>query len=179
MNPLSKDRKKSNARGVRRIRFPTRDRFGPDRMLDMVERVWFSIDPVHSDIAEGEFGGLRENLSDDLFRMGHVLLQMGIFELATEHLGEAFRLAPTAESATFVGWALNEMDDAWGLGWCRKAIETDERLGNPWKVCDIGSDPFANGAVIRLRQSLGWLASNSLSALRRARSSLVKLGKSP
>ena len=117
---------------------PTRDRFGPDRMLDMVERVWFSIDPVHSDIAEGEFGGLRENLSDDLFRMGHVLLQMGIFELATEHLGEAFRLAPTAESATFVGWALNEMDDAWGaLGWCRKAIETDERLGNPWN--DIGA----------------------------------------
>ena len=117
---------------------PTRDRFGPDRMLDMVERVWFSIDPVHSDVPEGEFGGLRECISDDLFRMGHVLLQMGIFELATEHLGEAFRLAPTAESATFVGWALNEMDDSWAaLGWCRKAIETDERLGNPWN--DIGA----------------------------------------
>ena len=117
---------------------PTRDRFGPDRMLDMVERVWFSIDPVHSDVPEGEFGGLRECISDDLFRMGHVLLQMGIFELATEHLGEAFRLAPTAESATFVGWALNEMDDSWAaLGWCRKAIETDDRLGNPWN--DIGA----------------------------------------
>jgi protein-L-isoaspartate O-methyltransferase len=117
---------------------PTRDRFGPDRMLDMVERVWFSIDPVHSDVPEGEVGGLRECLSDDLFRMGHVLVQMGIFELATEHLGEAFRLAPTAESATFVGWAMNEMDDAWAaLGWCRKAIETDERLGNPWN--DIGA----------------------------------------
>ena len=117
---------------------PTRDRFGPDRMLDMVERVWFSIDPVHSDIPEGENGGLRECLADDLFRMGHVLVQMGIFELAAEHLGEAFRLAPTAESATFVGWAMNEMDDAWAaLGWCRKAIETDERLGNPWN--DIGA----------------------------------------
>tara|TARA_Y100001968_G_scaffold333589_1_gene397432 strand:- start:2476 stop:3912 length:1437 start_codon:yes stop_codon:yes gene_type:complete len=119
-------------------RVPTRDRFGPDRMLDMVERVWFSIDPVHSDFAEGDSGGFRECLSDDLFRMGHVLLQMGIFELATEHLGEAFRLAPTAESATFVGWAMNEMDDSWAaLGWCRKAIETDERLGNPWN--DIGA----------------------------------------
>ena len=117
---------------------PTRDRFGPARMLEMIERVWFSIDPVHSDVPEGESGGFRERISDDLFRMGHVLLQMGIFELATEHQGEAFRLAPTAESATFLGWALSEMDDEWGaLGWCRKAIETDERLGNPWN--DIGA----------------------------------------
>ena len=117
---------------------PTRDRFGPARMLDMVERVWYSIDPVHSDVPEGESGGFREIISDDLFRMGHVLLQMGIFELASEHQGEAFRLAPTAESATFLGWALSEMDDSWGaLGWCRKAIETDDRLGNPWN--DIGA----------------------------------------
>ncbi|MDE0708039.1 MAG: hypothetical protein OSB33_03715 [Candidatus Poseidoniales archaeon] len=117
---------------------PTRDRFGPARMLDMVERVWYSIDPVHSDVPEGESGGFRELIADDLFRMGHVLLQMGIFELASEHQGEAFRLAPTAESATFLGWALSETDDSWGaLGWCRKAIETDERLGNPWN--DIGA----------------------------------------
>jgi tetratricopeptide (TPR) repeat protein len=117
---------------------PTRDRFGPARMLDMVERVWYSIDPVHSDVPEGESGGFRERISDDLFRMGHVLLQMGIFELSSEHQGEAFRLAPTAESATFLGWSLSEMDDTWGaLGWCRKAIETDERLGNPWN--DIGA----------------------------------------
>ncbi len=133
---------------------PTRDRFGPEKMLDMVERVWFSIDPVHSDVVEGEQGGLRECLSDDLFRMGHVLLQMGIFELATEHLGEAFRLAPTAESATFVGWAMSEMDDSWGaLGWCRKAIETDERLGNPWN--DIGA------VLLQMEQpaaAIPWLA---------------------
>ena len=117
---------------------PTRDRFGPARMLDMVERVWYSIDPVHADVPEGESGGFREQVSDDLFRMGHVLLQMGIFELASEHHGEAFHLAPTAEAATFLGWALGEMDDSWGaLGWCRKAIETDERLGNPWN--DIGA----------------------------------------
>mgnify|MGYP006082808455 FL=1 len=117
---------------------PTRDRFGPARMLDMIERVWYSMDPVHSDIPEGESGGFREHIADDLFRMGHVLLQMGIFELASEHQGEAFRLAPTAESATFLGWALSETDDSWGaLGWCRKAIETDERLGNPWN--DIGA----------------------------------------
>ena len=104
----------------------------------MVERVWYSIDPVHADIPEGDVGGLRERVSDDLFRMGHVLLQMGIFELASEHQGEAFHLTPTAESATFLGWALSEMDDTWGaLGWCRKAIETDERLGNPWN--DIGA----------------------------------------
>ena len=33
---------------------------------------------------------------------------------------------------------MNEMDDSWAaLGWCRKAIETDERLGNPWN--DIGA----------------------------------------
>ncbi|MBN16796.1 MAG: hypothetical protein CMB37_01370 [Euryarchaeota archaeon] len=117
---------------------PTRDRFGPARMLDMIERVWFSIDPVHTDVIDGEVGGFRERMADDLFRMGHVLLQMGIFELAAEHQGESFRLAPTAESATFLGWALSEMDDLWGaLGWCRKAIETDERLGNPWN--DIGA----------------------------------------
>lgn len=117
---------------------PTRDRFGPAQVLDMVERVWFAIDPVHPDLPDGVRGGLRERLSDDLFRMGHLLLQMGLHELAAEHEGEAFRLAPTAESATFLGWALSEMDDAWGaLGWCRKAIETDARLGNPWN--DIGA----------------------------------------
>ena len=93
---------------------------------------------MHSDVPDGESVGLREQISDDLFRMGHVLLQRGIVELAAEHHGEAFRVAPTAESATFLGWALSEMDDAWGaLGWCRKAIETDERLGNPWN--DIGA----------------------------------------
>ena len=117
---------------------PTRDRFGPAKMLDMVDRIWLAVDPVHTDLPEGVRGGLRERLADDLFRMGHVLLQMGLYELAAEHQGEAFRLAPTAESATFLGWAMSEMEDAWGaLGWCRKAIETDARLGNPWN--DIGA----------------------------------------
>ena len=133
---------------------PTRDRFGPARMLEMVERVWYSLDPVYSDVPEGESGGFREQMADDLFRMGHVLLQMGIFELATEHQGEAFRLAPTAESATLLGWALSQMDDSWGaLGWCRKAIETDERLGNPWN--DIGA------ILLQMEQpaaSIPWLA---------------------
>ena len=77
--------------------------------------------------------------------MGHVLLQMGIFELATEHLGEAFRLAPTAESATFVGWALNEMDDAWGplVGAAKRLRPTKvgQSLERYW------GDPFANGAA--------------------------------
>ena len=135
-------------------RTPTRDRFGPARMLDMVERVWFAIEPVHNEIPDGVEGGLRERLADDLFRMGHVLLQMGIFELASEHQGEAYRLAPTAESATFLGWALSEMDDSWSaLGWCRKAIETDARLGNPWN--DIGA------ILLQLEQpkaAIPWLA---------------------
>ena len=133
---------------------PTRDRFGPARMLDMVERVWFSIDPVHMGLSDYIEGGLREKLADDLFRMGHVLIQMGIHELASEHQGEAFRLAPTAESATFLGWALSEMEDSWGsLGWCRKAIECDARLGNPWN--DIGA------ILMRLEQpsaAIPWLA---------------------
>lgn len=139
---------------IKANQYPTRDRFGPARMLTMVERVWSSIDPVHADLSEHIEGGLREKLADDLFRMGHVLIQMGIHELASEHQGEAFRLAPTAESATFLGWALSEMDDSWGaLGWCRKAIESDARLGNPWN--DIGA------ILMRLEQpsaAIPWLA---------------------
>jgi len=133
---------------------PTRDRFGPSRMLDMVQRVWYSVDPHHEGLSDEIEGGLREQLADDLFRMGHVLVQMGIFELASEHQGEAFRLAPTAESATFLGWALSEMDDLWGaLGWCRKALECDERLGNAWN--DVGA------ILMQLEQptaAIPWLA---------------------
>ncbi|MEE2759552.1 MAG: hypothetical protein VYA86_06205 [Candidatus Thermoplasmatota archaeon] len=139
---------------IKANQYPTRDRFGPARVLNMIDRVWFSIDPFHVDLSEHIEGGLREKLADDLFRMGHVLIQMGIHELASEHQGEAFRLAPTAESATFLGWALSEMDDSWGaLGWCRKAIECDARLGNPWN--DIGA------ILMRLEQpsaAIPWLA---------------------
>jgi len=118
---------------------PSRDRFGPLQMLDTIEKIWDSMSPVHADLPDGVFSlGLRERIADDLFRMGHVLQQMGVHEFAAEHHGESFRLAPTAEAATFLGWALSDVDDAYGaLAWCRKAIETDARLGNPWN--DIGA----------------------------------------
>ena len=118
---------------------PSRDRFGPQQMLDTIEKIWDSMSPVHCDLPDGILSlGLRERVADDLFRMGHVLQQMGVYEFAAEHHGESFRLAPTAEAATFLGWALADVDDTYGaLAWCRKAIETDARLGNPWN--DIGA----------------------------------------
>ena len=134
---------------------PIRDRFGPEEVLDMVEEIWAALDPVHRELEGGVLApGLREVMADDLFRMGHVLQQMAIHDLAAEHHGEAFRLAPTAESATFLAWGLSESDDVWGaLGWCRKAIECDARLGNPWN--DVGAILLAMGQPAA---AIPWLA---------------------
>ena len=57
---------------------------------------------------------------------------------------QSIAVCPTAEAHTFLGWAYsfkNRLDDA--IDECKKAIEVDPSLGNPYN--DIGSYLIAQG----------------------------------
>ncbi len=130
---------------------PLRDRFAPERSLRMIEDIWDSMAPFHPD--DDGSDEIRSRLSDDLFRMGHVLQQLGVFNLAVEHHSESFKMMPSAEAATFLGWALGQTGDTQAsLAWCRRAIEVDATLGNPWN--DIGAILLTDGEP---REAVPWL----------------------
>ena len=132
---------------------PLRDRFAPERILHMMRKIWDSSGPVFAGCEEAG-ADIRTKLADDLFRMGHVLQQLGVLGLAGEHHAESFRLLPSSESATFLGWALSESGDIESaLAWCRRAIETDPTLGNPWN--DIGALLLEDG---ELKEAVPWLS---------------------
>ena len=118
---------------------PTRDRVGPTNRLRAIAHIWWSIDP-HLPL-DGEVSAqtrLRTSFADAMFRIGHVLHQFGVLDDAAEHQSASFNARPTAEAATFLGWSLGHLGDPWAaLGWCRRAIETDPELGNPWN--DVGA----------------------------------------
>ena len=77
-------------------------------------------------------------MADRLFRMGNIMQNIGMFEYAAEHFGASFNLRPSAEAATMIGWTYGiRGEDAEAMAWCRRAIETDSHLGDPWN--DIGA----------------------------------------
>ena len=130
---------------------PLRDRFAPERSLQLIEEIWDSMAPFHPD--DDGSDDIRARLSNDLFRMGHVLQQLGVFNLAVEHHSESFRMMQSAEAATFLGWALGQSGDTQAsLAWCKKAIEVDPTLGNPWN--DIGAILLTDGEP---REAVPWL----------------------
>ena len=133
---------------------PMRDRFAPERILRMMAAIWDSAGPVFAGCGEAE-ADIRTKLADDLFRMGHVLQQLGVLGLAGEHHAESFRLLPSSESATFLAWALSESGENrdGALAWYRRAIETDATFGNPWN--DIGALLLENG---ELKEAVPWLS---------------------
>ena len=109
-----------------------RDRAGPIRLLEAMDQLWVSME-IDSDSTD-----LDAVMADRLFRMGNIMQNIGMFEYAAEHFGSSYNLRPSAEAATMIGWTYGirgEDDEA--MAWCRKAIETDPHLGDPWN--DIGA----------------------------------------
>lgn len=134
---------------------PIRDRFAPERILRMMADIWNSAGPVFAGLEDAE-ADIRTKLADDLFRLGNTLGQLNVIGLAGEHHAESFRLLPSAESATLLGWSYSKSggdgrDSA--LAWYRRAIETDPTLGNAWN--DIGALLLDSG---ELKEAVPWLS---------------------
>ena len=132
---------------------PMRDRFAPERILRMMAAIWNSTGPVFAGCGEAA-ADIRTKLADDLFRLGNTLGQLNLIGLAGEQHAESFRLLPSAESATLLAWSYSETSDRdSALAWCRRAIETDATLGNPWN--DIGALLLESG---ELKEAVPWLS---------------------
>jgi tetratricopeptide (TPR) repeat protein len=130
-----------------------RDRFAPERILRLMAAIWNSTGPVFAGCGEAA-PDIRTKLADDLFRLGNTLGQLNVIGLAGEHHAESFRLLPSAESATLLARSYSETSDRdSALAWCRRAIETDATLGNPWN--DIGALLLENG---ELKEAVPWLS---------------------
>ncbi len=109
-----------------------RDRAGPIRLLEAMDQLWVSME-IDCDSTD-----LDAVMADRLFRMGNIMQNIGMFEYAAEHFGASYNLRPSAEAATMIGWTYGiRGEDEEAMGWCRRAIETDSNLGDPWN--DIGA----------------------------------------
>ena len=109
-----------------------RDRAGPIRLLEAMDQLWISMG-IYSDSTD-----LDAVMADRLFRMGNVMQNIGMFDYAAEHFGASFNLRPSAEAATMIGWTFGIREDREeAMAWCKRAIETDPHLGDPWN--DIGA----------------------------------------
>ena len=117
-----------------------RDRAGPVRLLDAMDQIW---NEMGLDVHEDE---IDVQMADRLFRMGNVIQNIGMFDYAAEHFGASFHLHPSAEAATMIAWTYSIMgNDSEAMAWCRRAIETDPSLGDPWN--DIGALMLSQGTV--------------------------------
>ena len=123
-----------------------RDRAGPVRLLEAMDQLWVSMG------IENDSTDLDVVMADRLFRMGNVMQNIGLFDYAAEHFGASFKLRPSAESATMIGWNFGiQGDDNEAMAWCRRAIETDSHLGDHWN--DIGALLLANQKV---EEAMSW-----------------------
>ena len=100
-------------------------------------------------------------ISDDVrsealreFTVAYRCQRAGELGQAIFHYRRSIELIPTAEAYTFLGWAYSfqgKLDEA--IEECRKAIELDPSLGNPYN--DIGAYLIELG---RPEDALSWLA---------------------
>lgn len=77
-------------------------------------------------------------MAAELFRKAYRMQMDGELELAVSLYKRSIDLHPTAEAYTFLGWTYRfqgKVDKA--IEECKKAIETDPSLGNPYN--DIGA----------------------------------------
>jgi len=136
---------------------PIRDRIGPSQRLWHIMSIWSARGPRR--MGEEEIvDQVHLSLADDLFRMGRLLHSVRVLPMAIEHYGTSFQAAPSAEAATLLGLALDQLGESeTALAWWRNAIETDETYADAWM--HIGRTYFeANDP----RQSIPWLAAATL-----------------
>jgi Tfp pilus assembly protein PilF len=87
------------------------------------------------------------------FTIAYRYQRAGEIERAIFHYTRSIELIPTAEAHTFLGWAYSfqgRLEEA--IGECRKAIELDPSLGNPYN--DIGAYLIELG---RPQEAVVWL----------------------
>jgi protein-L-isoaspartate O-methyltransferase len=125
---------------------PTKDRIGPNSLLEIIREVWNSTDIL----LEYDNITLKDSIARDLFRMGHVLQKIGVFRLAAEHHGTSYLLSPSAESACYLGMTYS-IDNEDALAWQRRAIETDPNFGESWN--EIGEIMMKRGEI---ENSINW-----------------------
>ena len=106
---------------------PTKDRIGPESLLEIIEEVWGSTDIL----LEKDNISVKDSIAKDLCKMGHVLQKIGVFRIAAEHHGTSYLLSPSAESACYLGMTYS-IDNQDSLAWQRKAIETNPHFGEAW-----------------------------------------------
>ncbi len=136
---------------------PIRDRIGPSQRLWHIMSVWSADGPQRK--GEGDLvDQVHLTVGDDLFRMGRLLHSIGALPMAIEHYGASFQAAPSAEAATLLGLALDQLGDSdTALAWWRYAIETDDEYADAWM--HIGRTYFEADDP---RQSIPWLAAATL-----------------
>jgi Tfp pilus assembly protein PilF len=96
--------------------------------------------------------------AETYFRAAHAAQMRGDLDEAVALYRKSLACVPTAEAHTFLGWTLSFRGDYEGaIEECRRAIEVDPKLGNPYN--DIGSYLIALGrpqeAVPWLRKAMG------------------------
>ena len=125
---------------------PTRDRLGPESLLEIIEEVWHS----KGILIEKNNISVKDSIAKDLFKMGHVLQKIGVFRIAAEHHGTSYLLSPSAESACYLGKTYS-IDNEDSLAWQRKAIETNPHFGEAWN--EIGEILMKRGEV---QNAINW-----------------------
>jgi tetratricopeptide (TPR) repeat protein len=123
-----------------------RDRAGPLRLLEAMDQIWNSMEIISNS------NDIDAIMADRLFRMGNVMQNIGMFNYAAEHFGASFKLCPSAEAATMIGWTFGiQENNHEARAWCRRAIETNPDLGDPWN--DIGAILLSNRQV---EEAMSW-----------------------
>ena len=136
---------------------PIRDRIGSSQRLWHIMSIW-SADGPRREGEEDVVDQVHLTLSDDLYRMARLLHSIGVLPMAIEHYGTSFQAAPSAEAATLLGLALDQLDESeTALAWWRHAIETDDTYADAWM--HIGRSYFEADDP---RQSIPWLAAATL-----------------
>lgn len=125
---------------------PTKDRLGPESLLEIIEEVWNSKEVL----IEKDSISVKDSIANDLFKMGHVLQKIGIFRIAAEHHGTSYLISPSAESACYLGMTYS-IDNEDSLAWQRKAIETNPHFGKAWN--EIGEILMKRDEV---QNSINW-----------------------
>jgi Tfp pilus assembly protein PilF len=95
----------------------------------------------------------RFEFAVELYEKAHKLCRQGDTELALDLCRRSIELCATAEARTLLGWIYHDqgrVDDA--IAECRKAIELDPDLGNPYN--DIGAYLIEKGDY---DAAIGWL----------------------
>ncbi|MHB8604611.1 MAG: tetratricopeptide repeat protein [Thermoplasmatota archaeon] len=112
-----------------------------------------AVDETWREEPEGDSGREAWSIAHRLFHVGYVVLMAGDFETAEDAFAASLAEAPSAESHTFLGWAMSftgRYEEA--IAACRRASDLDPTFGNA--LNDIGAYLLELG---RPEEAVSWL----------------------